>query len=339
MTFTLTKPYPRLWSLETGRAMVVTDLHGNWEAYQRYRDRFVDLQAHGQADCLIISGDLIHADLTINDRSLDMVFDILALREHYGEAIIYLCGNHEMPHIYSISLAKANQLYTPVFEAALTRSQRRAEVLALFDSLPFYLRTPAGVSLTHAGAIAQITMPQDAYILFTWSHQDLLTSAEAALPQKDRAALRQGYARMSHYESYDALVAYYLAVSGPDDPRYDDFLRGFIASGQLLFENLLWPALFTRCEKEYGPHDYGIFLDALLKELSVDFYPQQWLVAGHITLKGGHQIIANRHLRLASAQHATPHHAGQYLLFDTAQPPQNMADLINSLGTVFHPTT
>ena len=37
MPFTLTKPYARLWSLDAGVAMVVTDLHGDWEAYARYR--------------------------------------------------------------------------------------------------------------------------------------------------------------------------------------------------------------------------------------------------------------------------------------------------------------
>jgi hypothetical protein len=50
MTLVLKKTFPRLWSLKAGVAMVVTDLHGDWEIYQRYRDRFVDLQAKGQAD-------------------------------------------------------------------------------------------------------------------------------------------------------------------------------------------------------------------------------------------------------------------------------------------------
>jgi Icc-related predicted phosphoesterase len=60
MSFTLTKPYSRLWSLDAGVVMVATDLHGDRDAYRRYRNRFVDLQAEGLADCLILTGDLVH---------------------------------------------------------------------------------------------------------------------------------------------------------------------------------------------------------------------------------------------------------------------------------------
>jgi hypothetical protein len=37
------KTHPRLWSLDAGVAMVVTDLHGDWDAYARYRDQFIGL--------------------------------------------------------------------------------------------------------------------------------------------------------------------------------------------------------------------------------------------------------------------------------------------------------
>ena len=112
MSFVLTKHYPRLWSLDAGTAMVVTDLHGHWDLYQCYRDRFVDLQAKGEADCLIFTGDLIHQETSdIPDKSLDIVLDILNLQSSYGGAIIYLCGNHELPHIYSIGLGKKGVEY------------------------------------------------------------------------------------------------------------------------------------------------------------------------------------------------------------------------------------
>jgi hypothetical protein len=54
MPFQWATPYPRLWSLDAGVAMVVTDLHSDWDAYARYRDRFVDLHARGAADWLIL---------------------------------------------------------------------------------------------------------------------------------------------------------------------------------------------------------------------------------------------------------------------------------------------
>jgi hypothetical protein len=339
MTFTLTKPFPRLWSLEAGIAMVVTDLHGDWDAYRRYRDRFVDLQANDRADSLIFTGDLIHSENPDKpDKSLEIVLDVMALQASYGSAIIYLCGNHEIPHIYGISLAKGERVYTPAFEAILSKSQTRAEVMALFDSLPFYLRTRAGVTLAHAGASTPFVKPENALTLFNWSHQDLLAWADEILTSEDIESLRTGYARFQQAPSYEAMAQYYLAVSGPDDPRYNDLLRGFIATSHPTFDGLLWPALFTRCEKEYGLADYRIFSNAMLQEVAVDFSPQRVLVAGHITMRGGAQLITESHLRLASAHHATPREAGQYLLFDTAQPVDRVEGLLPGLGSVYRST-
>ena len=334
MTSALAKSYPRLWSLEGGRAMVVTDLHGDWPAYQRYRDRFVDLHARGQADWLILTGDLIHREDNHPDRSIDIVLDVLALQTSYGEAIIYLCGNHEMPHLYGISLAKGDRLFTPSFEVALNQSRRRADIIALFDALPFFLRTRAGVSLTHAGASPPLVETNKVVELFHWSHQQILKWAEDVIAQEGVESLRRAYAKFTG-EDYETLAKFYLAVTGPADPRYNDLLRGFLVSTHPHFDKLLWPALFTRCEREYGRADYDIFLAAMLQELSTNFYPQQLLVAGHITIQGGHQISAKQHLRLASAYHATPYTAGQYLLFDTARPVSHIEELLNGLGTVY----
>lgn len=331
----LTQPFPRLWSLEAGVAMVVTDLHGDWDAYRRYRDRFVALQAKGQADWLVLTGDLIHRENPNKpDSSLEMVLDVLALRASYGQAIIYLCGNHELPHLYGISLVKGERSYTPAFEAALTGSGRRAEIIALFDSLPFYLQTRAGVTLTHAGAAAPLASPENAVKIFNWSHQRLFEWADQTIAAEDVAALRSGYAKWNQMP-YETMARHYLAVTGPDDPRYNDLLRGFLATSDPVFEQLLWPALFTRCEQEYGLADYTIFLDALLQEASQDFYPQEILVAGHMTLKGGYQYVTQRHLRLASAHHATPREAGRYLLFDAGQAVQRIEDLLPGLGSVY----
>ncbi|MBI1881613.1 MAG: metallophosphoesterase [Chloroflexi bacterium] len=336
MSFSLIKHFPRLWSLEAGMAMVVTDLHGDWDAYRRYRDCFVALQTQGQADWLIFTGDLIHREKPGDpDHSLEIVLDVLVLQASFGQAIIYLCGNHELPHIYGISLAKGDRTYTPIFEAALTASQRRAEVIGLFDALPFYVRTRAGVTLTHAGAAAPLARSGYAPKIFNWSHRDLFNWADQYLAAGDVESLRQGYANL-HHAPYDLLAQYFLAISGPTDPRYNDLLRGFLASSHPDFNSLLWPVLFTRCEQEYGLADYAIFLETLLQELSQDFYPQQALVAGHMTLRrGGYQFVAQRHLRLASAHHATPREAGQYLLFDTAQPIQKIEDLMSGLKRVF----
>jgi hypothetical protein len=335
MVLTLTKTYPRLWSIEEGNVMVVTDLHGDWDAYRRYRDCFVDLRSKNQADWLVFSGDLIHSENPAHDNSLEIVLDVLDLQAAYGQEIIYLSGNHELPHIYGINLAKGKRVYTPEFEKDITQSQTRERVISLFDSLPFYVRTKAGVSIAHSGAPALTVSPDDVEKLFNWSHQTLLEWADNMLAPEDLATLRNGYAKMHEGIPYDTLARYYLAVTGSDDPRYNDLLRGFIASSYPTFDHILWAALFTRCEKEYGLSDYTIFLDAMLQELSTEFFAQQFLVAGHITLKGGYEVISKRHLRLASAHHATPREAGQYLLFDAAQPLKSVNELLTGLDSVF----
>ena len=62
----------RVIDLEAGMAMVVTDLHGDWDAYQRYRDHFLDLRANGRADYFILTGDLIHYEGSeTEDKSLE----------------------------------------------------------------------------------------------------------------------------------------------------------------------------------------------------------------------------------------------------------------------------
>jgi hypothetical protein len=335
MALSLEKTYPRLWSLRAGVVMVVTDLHGDWDAYRRYRDCFVDLHARGQVDGLAFTGDLIHAEPAAGpDRSLEIVLDVMALRASYGAGVMYLCGNHEMPHIYGISLAKGNREYTPTFEAALTESGRRDDVVALFNSLPFYVRTRAGVSLAHAGASPSLADPANAQKIFNWRHRELLDWAEGILVGQDVAALRRSYAKLSQAPSYQSMAQHYLCVSGPGDPRYDHLLRGFLASSAPSFD-LLWSALFTRCELEYGPADYAIFLDAMLKELSRDFHPQHVLVSGHIVASQGHAVVAQRHVRLASGIHARPRESGKYLIFDAARPVRSATDLLGGLKSVY----
>jgi len=335
MPFSLTKTYPRLWSLDSGVAMVVTDLHGDWEAYARYRERFVKLLSAGQADCLIFTGDLIHREPASGpDRSLEIVADLLALRTHYGDAILHLCGNHELPHLYGIVLSKGTVEYTPDFEAALSQSGRRKMVTELFESLPFFLRTAAGVCLTHAGASAAMADPSAAQRLFGWRHSELREWADAQLAGGDIAELRSGYARLSGEPSYNAMARRYLSVSDPDDGRYDDLLRGFLVAGSAAFQ-LLYDTLFTRCEQQYGESGYAAYLDRLLAHVSEQYVPQRALLAGHMAVTGGYALVAGRHLRLASATHAKPREAGQYLLFDTGRPIGGADDLLTELESIF----
>ncbi len=330
----MTQPddWPRVVSLEAGVAMVVADLHGDWDTYSRYRDRFLALHAHGQADYLIFTGDLIHGQgESYKDRSLDILLDVLALRPTLGERLIYLLGNHELPHIYGIILQKGEHIFTPPFEAAL--GERRAAVISLFESLPFYVRTRSGIAITHAGAAAEMSPPGAAERLFNYSHRRTLDDTARALPPEQRSSLRAGFSNLSG-EDYDTMARTYLAVTGPDDPRYDDLLVGFLASAMPDFE-LLWAALFTRNEQEYGESNYAIFLDALLRDLSAGFHRQEVLVTGHIPCRDGYTLVARRQLRLTSGAQARPLRAARYLRFDIEKRVRHAGELVPRLESVF----
>jgi len=334
MPFELSKEYPRLWSLNSGVAMVVTDLHGDWKTYQQYRDYFLDLQANGKADYLIFIGDLIHSEsIEFPDQSVDIVLDVLKLRSKFGDAIIYLCGNHELPHIYGYSLAKGNTEYTPVFERQMSQSKTRAEIIELFLTLHFYIRTAAGVSISHAGATSLISNSQSAARLFNWDHQTVLAEARAKLAEGDRDGMRRAYTRLCQAESYDELASKYLAVSGIADPRYDDLLLGFFVTSNNDFD-LLYSALSTRCEQEFGLDVYDTVLTSLLDYLSADYSTQSILISGHMAVQNGYQIVTKNQLRIASGTHAKPLSTGKYLLFDTAKPIINMGSLLEGLFSI-----
>jgi predicted MPP superfamily phosphohydrolase len=330
MTLHLTKSFPRLWSLHKGVAMIVTDLHGNWDIYQRYRDRFVDLHARGHADYIIFTGDMIHRAPVSPDYSLDIVLDVLQLQARYGDAVIYMCGNHELPHRYGFVLSKGLIEYTPAFEAALNRSPHRGAILDLFDRLPFYIRTAAGVSITHAGASSATVEQINSYNLFTWQHDRLVAWADNHMYEPDRATLRSGYARLSGVESYATLVQHYLGITDSNDERYDDLLRAMFVTSHPDFQTLR-EALFTRCEQEYGTQLYAQLLLTLLNHLSVEYVPQRFLITGHLTTPQGYTCVAEQQLRIASAQHAVPRETGCYLLLDTSQPMQRIEELVRSV--------
>ena len=315
--------------------MVVSDLHGDWKAYQSYRDCFMDLHARGKADCLIFTGDLIHSESEkFSDQSLDIVLDVLDLRSRFGAAIIYLCGNHELPHIYGYGLAKGQSEYTPAFEHQMSQRQVRSEILRLFLTLPFYIRTAAGVSISHAGATPVVSNSRLAMNIFNWNHEAVLADARAKLEEGNRDGMRRAYARLSQAESYGELALKYLAVSEIYDPRYDDLLLGFFITSTADFD-LLYSALSTACEQEFGLEAYNTALTDLLQYLSLEFSTQRILVSGHMTVQSGYEVVTKSHLRIASGTHAKPLNAGQYLLFDTAQPVGNMEDLLEGLSSIY----
>lgn len=333
----------RVLDFDSGTMMVVTDLHGAWDVYRALRDRFLEAHRRGQIDRLVICGDLIHGEGTEEiDSSLEMLLDVMALQAEFGsDTVIMLLGNHEMPHIYSLSLAKGAIQYTPRFEAALTRLDqyhhslfRRKNVVQFLASLPFFVRTKAGVMLTHAGASTAVGSVALFERLLKIDHFEIIASADRELHNYDIESLRRGYAHFTG-APYDEQARRFLAVSGENDPRYNDLLRVLFLSGQNTDFDLLWNTLFSQNELD-GNAGYTNTIRSFLSYVSkVSPYEQRVLVAGHIGVKGGYGQVGPQQLRLASYTHAFPKSAGQYLILDCAKEVQTAADLIPQLRPVF----
>jgi calcineurin-like phosphoesterase family protein len=334
----------RILDLDNGIAMILTDLHGTWDVYHRLRDHFMSQRAKGKIDRLILCGDLIHSESSEEyDASVEMMMDVMSLQAEFGkDVVIMLLGNHELPHIYGLTLAKGAIEYTPRFEAALTRLDqrfkslyRRTDVIKFLADLPLFARTKAGVLITHAGASTDVSSPMHVERLDRLNHQDLINMADNELKKFDINSLQRGY---SHFTgiSYEEQAKRYLAVSGPDDPRYNELLRVLFLSGQNTNFDLMWNTLFSQNELDMGETAYlktvKVFLQCF-SEISPD--EQRVLVAGHIGVKDGYAEIGKQQLRIASYTHAFPKRSARYLVLDCAKPVKTSADLVPNLNFVF----
>lgn len=326
--------YPRATDFETGIAMVVTDLHGNGKTYNHIRDTFLQQHQAGEVDRLLICGDLIHGyGDEAEDASLPMLLDVMSLQQQLGrDTVVMLMGNHEMPHVYGIPLSKGNIVFTPRFERALAQLDRdpnaqynRAEVLTFLKSLPFMVRTKAGVLITHAGASPAIKVKADAEQLLNFDHDALLDSTNEWVEDYDLEALRE-------HGKYRNQVREMVAIDSPDDPRFLDMLRGQLLSANSGQFQFLWDVLFATNEKGWSDTAYEIVLKGYLLAISqLSPYRQQVVVAGHIGVKGGHQLVTDYQLRLASCAHAYPEEAGQVLMLDCETPIVKASQLVPHL--------
>lgn len=326
----------RILDLNSGMTMVVADLHGDKDAFGRHIGRFLQMRTRHKVERLLLLGDLIHSEgPPEDDESLQMILDVIRMQRMLGkDQVVMLLGNHEMPHIYGISLARGKVEYTPRFEKAMSESGKRDEIIAFLNDLPFYVRTAAGVAFTHAGPDGNALANWDK--LRTFDHREVLAEFDHALslnpnPEQLRALYGQTMGM-----PYEMLARYYLSVTGPSDARYDHLVRGFMIGQESREFEFLWDALFTRCEISLPMPLYQTLLNRFLETLSKDApTPQRFLVTGHIPVKGGHKVVTDKHLRIATATHAQPRNAGQHLLLDLGKPVTSMDDLVGKLATLY----
>lgn len=130
---------------------------------------------------MLLLGDIIHSEgPTDQDESMAILLDIMRMQKVLPpNSVVALLGNHEMPHIYGVTLAKGRIEYTPRFEKSLADSGKRDEVINFFQDLPFYVRTASGVMFTHAGPHGNAAVNID--VIRNFDHQRILDEFDQLL--------------------------------------------------------------------------------------------------------------------------------------------------------------
>jgi hypothetical protein len=319
-------PVNRAVDVHSDVLYVVTDLHGAWEPYARCRDHFLALRERGHVDRFLLLGDVIHGyGPPETDRSVEILLDLMRLQAELGDdAVTLLLGNHEFSHLYYKPLVKGDIAFAPRFQRAV--GEHREAIREFLLDLPFVVRTAGGVLLTHAGASAETATPDAAKHLLAFSHRAVFQEIERLLSRADVWELLEEFG-LADEDEYRDQAMLNMAVEDPDDPRYLDLMRGYIAGSLKPEWSLLWEFFFTQCEHEYGTRYYRRILDRFLKAYSPPDMPQRVMVTGHIVINGGYTVVAENQFRLASWTHARPHQSGRILLYPANRPIKQASDL------------
>lgn len=144
-----------------GILLVATDLHGNWDDYQRMKAVYQAEEDAGGRPILLFCGDLVHGpsdDLLEKgawpsylgdpypDRSAEVIQDYLGFSAH--ARTLSLLGNHEHAHIGGPVLQKFHPDEAAVLRQKLGEAAPR--IHRFFSSFPLLVLAPCGVAFTHA---------------------------------------------------------------------------------------------------------------------------------------------------------------------------------------------
>lgn len=133
-----------------GRLIVVSDIHGNLDDYNRY----VKLWNENDPDFhIVFLGDLIHSEEE-DDKSIEILDDIMDKSDLSN--FHTLLGNHEWAHIVNMDIYKYNEELTRKFEILVSFKKGFIEpsltnYIKFFKTMPYFLKTANGLFLSHSG--------------------------------------------------------------------------------------------------------------------------------------------------------------------------------------------
>lgn len=138
-----------------GRLIVVSDIHGNLEDYNRY----VNLWDENDPDFhIVFLGDLIHATGD-DDGSIEILDDVIEKSKYPN--FHTLLGNHEWSHIVNSDIYKNGEDLKRNFEALVSYKKGFIEpsltrYIKFFKTMPYFVKTSNGLFLSHSGPSTKV---------------------------------------------------------------------------------------------------------------------------------------------------------------------------------------
>ncbi len=286
----------KIVDLDSGLVMVATDIHGNWDDYERV----MQVYESSGADYLVFEGDSVHGYPGYEDRSKDILDDLIVRGANTPDSgIIALIGNHEMVHPYHLMLTKGPLKFTWNLEVEIM--EEREKYVDFFTAMPFAARTAGGVLLNHTGASGIIGSGQEGEYgvtfeyLADWPHEGIVQ-----------------------------LISKHLGIAEPASTLYSDIGKTFMSSKNGQF---LWEFFMNGNELQYG-ESYFQFVPQFLEFMSTGHEtPLNVMVNGHIGVAKGSQAVCPQQLRVSTGHGAESGEEKAYLIFDAAESYADADDL------------
>jgi len=158
------KEYEKLIELHfKGKALIIIDLHGNFEDYGRYMEIWKEFKEKNNH--LILTGDFIHS-CEEYDGSLEI---IKSLKRHFEQKKNFhvLLGNHEWAQItnesvYKGGLNQTQEFINLVYEKYGDKADNKMEsYINFFKNLAIAVKTDNKVLISHAGPSKHLKSEDD----------------------------------------------------------------------------------------------------------------------------------------------------------------------------------
>jgi len=144
-----------------GKAMVVTDIHGNLTDFEKLLEIWKKFKDKDKQNHLILTGDYIHSRSKTKDNSIKILDSVKWHYEHCKNFHV-LPGNHEWSHILDLDIYKSGVNQTQEFKLKLqdkfnqTWMHKLDLYVNFFKKLPLAVKTKNGVFISHAAPARNI---------------------------------------------------------------------------------------------------------------------------------------------------------------------------------------